>query len=885
MSNNLGSKRGKEPDFSNCDSQDTTSACEPCESALKCLVHVEFENKQDSKKYEWKAGSGDLAKDSKLQIIGFQGEGDSYDSFELNCLVEDSTCVGKKGPFPDRCTNIYFYEKDTREEPQVMGKLEQKSQTELLQLKFNADYLDKDKELVPHYLVAKQIDEDEGSDTNEEVLFEIDTKGEPLYLKEFTFTVQKGEATLSMETVATPIILSSQIINTLEGNALTKFLRRALSFGILSKLDYMPASAFHVAVMNCECGDMSILDKEKPQSYNFFDNAVATTYVAPNYELAHSFSINFGDISGSFTVEKLLKALKNIDFTLNMEEKFNGVDGAKANLVIKDPIEIFKQVFIQDYAMISILVDILDGAPTFFEENFPKLDPDKVEASNKALFDDIVTFEIGLPKISLSGKSTLKLEEGKPKIEREDVKLAANPFAQGTLKFNLASLIIQKTGILSGAYAGLKALADGANRFTDKVRLDISTNKNFRDEFSAADKAERVNALVEGSLVVYAEFLIKPAINLAIKIENSELNETKYTPDMIKMVEIGLEFSAGVAVRGRIHRFYGGLDAGFEISTALSYGLKGYPRKKANGEEYQKYIDFLYFNGLTATWKVEVYGGTDYDAVEAEGKDIRKEREKNGNGEDNVKEENYFDPNKAAQERDSFQKDRDAYLDYIENERKKQKWDQGPLLARGDGSGARYAANQKYPGNAQYEQLDKQLNFYNQNRHIIEEIQRLNFELSCTTDANERIRILEKKYRLTMQVQTGMLDYDIKLPPGNYYLWSTSDEYDARQEYIGHLQRQKQNWDDKLKGINNEYALFRNDNDPETRAKKEEFLKSKSDRAKFAQQESKRLENGIKAVQDINDINRESLFSSHLFGARSLTIAERKELKNELKKD
>ena len=882
MSNNLpGSKRGQEPDFTNCDSQDPASTCEPCEKALKCLVHVEFENKQDSKKYEWKAGSGDLAKDSKLQIIGFQGEGDSYDPFELNCFVEDSKCVGKKGPFPDQCTNIYFYEKDTSEEPQVMGKLEQKSQEELLQLKFNADYLDKDKELVPHYLVAKKIDEDKGSDIDGEALFEIDTEGEPLYLKEFTFTVQKGEATLPMETVATPIILSAQIINTLEGNALTKFLRRALSFGILSKLDYMPASAFHVAVMNCECGDMGILDKEYPQSYNFFDNAVATTYVAPNYELAHSFTIKFDEISGSFTAEKLLKALKKLEFTLDMQEKFNGVDGAKANLVIKDPVEIFKQVFTQNYAMITILVDILDGTPNFLEENFPEPDKEKLDVSNKALFDEIITFEIGLPKISLSGKSKLKIEKGKTKIEREDVKLAANPLVNGVLKFNLASLIIQKTPVVNSAYAAVKSLAEGANRFTDKVRLDVTTDRNFRDEFSAADKAERANALVEGSLVVYAEFLIKPAINLGIKIENSELNETKYTPDMTKMVEIGLEFSAGVAVRGRIHRFYGGLDAGFEISTALSYGLKGYPRKNANGEEYQEYIDFLYFNGLTATWKVEIYGGTDYDAIETEHKDLDEEW-----GEDSTEssdEEKYFDPKNAAQERDSLQKNHDSYTDYVA----KAKASRGPAFAGGTGIGGdiEAKANNLYPGNDQYLQLSKQLNFYNQNRHIIEEIQRLNFDLSCTLDANERIRILEKKYRLTMQVQAGMVDYDINLPPGNYYLWSTSDEYDARQEYIEHLQRQKQDWNDRLDGIKNEHALFPNDNDPKTKAQIDEFLKSKSDRAKSAQQESKRLEDEINAVQDINDISRASLFSSHLFGARSLTVTEREALKNELKKD
>lgn len=887
MSNNLpGSKRDQEPDFTNCDSQDTTSTCEPCEEALNCLVHVEFENKQNSKKYKWKSGVGELVKEANLQIVGFQGEGDSYDPFELKCLVEDSECIGKKGPFPTQCANIYFYEQDSSKEPQVMGEIKQKSQKELLELKFNPDYLDKNKKLVPHYLVAKKLDKEDKAKFDEDTDFSFDivTEGDALYLKEFTFSVQKSDRMVPKDMIATPTILSAQIINTLVGNALTTFLRRALSFGILSKLDYMPASAFHVAVMNCGCRDMKVLDQKDPQLYNVFDSAVATTYVIPNYELTHSFTIKFDEISGSFTAKKLLKALKKLEFALDIQEKFNGVDGAQAKFIIKDPLEIFKQVFIKNYAMITILIDILDGTPKFLEEHFPKLDKKEIEISNKALFDEIITFEMGLPKISLSGKSTLKVDNGKVKIEREDVKLTANPFVNGTLKFNLASLIIQKTGILGGVYAGLKAVAEGANKFTNKVRLDITTNKDFRDEFSAVDKAERANALVEGSLVVYAEFLIKPAINLAINIENSELNETKFTPDMKKMVEIGLEFSAGVAVRGRIHRFYGGLDAGFEISTALSYGLKAYPRKNASGEEYQEYVDFLYFNGLTATWKVEIYGGTDYDAAKIERNDLDEIRYKNGK-EENIdrEEEKYFDPKKAAQERDSLQKDYDSHTDYVAKAKAKR----GPVIGGGAGMdlGLEARADDLYPGSKRYLQLSKQLNFYNQNRHILEEIQRLNSDLFCTFDANERIRILEKKYRLTRQVQAGMVDYDIKLPPGSYYLWSASEEYDARQEYIEHLQRQQQDWENRLERIKKEHALFPNDNDPKTRAQKDKFLQSKLERAKSAQRESKRLEDEIKAVQDIDDINRESLFSSHLFGARSLTVAEREALKNELKTD
>lgn len=840
------------------DSQSAKDVCEVCDNKkLKCLCHVEIISPLREKKYEWKAGSiGELA--DEVTIIGIHSS-DSFNSFKMSFVIKGSKCNGIQGPFPDLCTNLYYYEKNIND--QLMGNIENKGHGNDLLLKFHDDYLNKEKKAIPYYLMTKE-------DQNKKVTFEPKKDGKPLYLKEFSFTLKDSQR----ENIKpAPIKLD---LNNEQTNNLITFLQRAFSFSILSQLDYMPASAFHLGVLECKDGDMNNVKDNNILSYHPFDQAKAEIYVMPHYKLAHQFSLEFGSVNmkKGFTAQDFLKALKEINLSIEFDEKFNGKQGGKAKFEIENVVEFLKKVCIKNYAVISILLEVLDSAPNFIAKSFPEGVDYKV--SNKSLFDEIVSFVgVSLPKVTLSGTSKIKVENESFTIEREDVRLATDPLLGGKIKFNLASLLLQKIPVATIIYGGLKQ-AEMVNNWTDNVRIDISTDKDYMSNLSQLELAERANSSVEVRLILYAHFIIKPQLKPAINILSSDLGVTEYKLDGTEALSVGLEFAAGISFKGRVYRFYGGLDASIEVSTAFSYGFKDFPRKTADGKEYREYIDFGYFNGLTAMWKIEFYGGAQIGNVKVEGRDKWESEEVSKN------ENQFFDLDATKVRLNELQRSHDLYEKYIREERSKLFAERqkepligGRMVFQQDRDRIRRNADSKFPENAEYVLLAKKINFYNENKHILDEVQNINDQLACMASYDGAEALLKRRFDLMKQINGGLHDHGIKLREGDFQLGTKEMEFEARDHYI-------QSIDNQIEQIKNERNYRLIESTPEAR---KEDARLRAAENQYKQSRLNQLEQEKKSIEEMDDVGRSILFDGCLLGARGLTTGERDALLQEMR--
>lgn len=845
-------------DNSESNSQSAKDVCEVCdEQKVKCLCHVAITSPLREKEYFWKAGSeGELA--NQPLIIGVHSNEKDYKPFKLNFKILGSACQGKKGPFPKKCTNLYYYEKDVNDK--VIGSIVQEGQSGDLLLKFHADYLDKDKKLSPYYLIPNTKHNEDPSLSP----FKSIKHGEPLYLKEFKFA---AAASKKADLPQAPLQID---LDSKDGSSLITFLQRALSFGLLSKFDYMPASAFHVGILECKDADMNMVKDNNILSYHEFDQAKADVYVMPNYELTHKFSLKLGTLSGEFTVAKLLKALTNIGFSIDLSEKFNGKQGGKATFEVSNPMELLKKVFTQNYAMISILIEALEAAPKFIEDAFPSEIEGKV--TNKALLDKVVTFTgVSMPNISLSGSSKMNINKDF-EIERANAKLSADPLLGGNIKLNLAALLINKIKLATIIYGGLKQV-ERINDYTNKVRIDISTDKDFMSTLSQEEKLDRERATAELRLILYGQLLIKPKLKLSIDILTSNAEEIKYSLNTSDALTVDLEFSAGISFKGRVYRFYGGFDASITVSTGFKYGFKDYPRKTSSGKAYTESVDFGYFNGLTATWKVEVYGGAKIGNIETE-------EQSKWEADKTPQKSSEFDYMMAENERNSLQRSHDLHEKYMNEElkalqekRNKEPLIGGRMVTQQDRDQIKKTADMYFPDNERYEALNQQLNFYNGNQHIFEEIKSINMELNCSTSFNEQDKLLKRRFDLMKQVNTGVIDHGLVFKPNDYHLWDEEMEMDARDYYINSL-------NDRIKQLENErdYAFVPNDKEA---LKRDADKRTLQDRIK--KDNISRIEKEKQSIQDMDDVGRKALFGPRLLGARSLSEKERNELLTELK--
>lgn len=391
------------------ESSSAGQVCEKCKYAgVTCLCDVTFTNLINNEEFYWRGGNGKLSKPGATVV------GADIDSkpFQLKYNIVNSCC--KKEPY-DRCTKLYYYE-EAPNDP-VVGQFHKHEQSGELSLKFNNDYIDKPKAMlnqetkedgqekkvpIPYYLTV---------DTSKENIIYSKQKLDQTVvgIKPGTLGEFKGDA--SKSTLKLDIL---ELQHTRQFNRVMYLLARTMSFAAKSSYDYMPITAYHVSVQECQDGDMSniptILDippsslSEKTKSISalsHYDQAVANVLVMPKYKVEYLIKLGFKSIDLSEMQEKLnshigedtVKALENAVDEITSD--FSGDAGYLGHKVHADRLPGLMDKHLKKISLVRLIKEL--GSNLQFslkiKETFNDKDGDEINLDLEKLYKEAKSFK------------------------------------------------------------------------------------------------------------------------------------------------------------------------------------------------------------------------------------------------------------------------------------------------------------------------------------------------------------------------------------------------------------------------------------------------------------------------------------------------------------
>lgn len=849
------------------DSQSAKDVCEVCDAEkLKCLCHVEITSPLRKEKYFWKAGStGELA-GNNMSIIGVMfsetGEKKSdkpeFKPFKLKFGVVNSKCRGPKGPFPDKCTNFYYYEMDSNE--LLIGDVHEKDQSGTLALEFNKDYLNNKKK--PVYL--KALDDDKSKTNSTKIAFEKAADGPD----KLTNIKLKYE-------VSTP----SKVIPL---STFEPFFHRAINFALWGKLDYMPVSIFRTVVLECKYGDMSSITKKNVPINHDFDQAKATVYVLPSYEVEHEITLDFGTLTGETLTKTFLKGSikktisESMSLTFSLKEKFNGEDSNSFEGKIADVVG-FSQKLFKKYEPFSIITDAI-GTVFSLEDlsaSYSLYKEDATKVKQEVKKDKLITFKGDLPKIKLKGTSALAIKDNQLTVVRKEATLTAEPLFGGGVIINLVTILLKAIPPLNKAYEEANRTTTFINDLDFGMRLDVSTDQYYLDRLSDEAKKQKENASVDISLIIYGNFYMDCTYGISWDLEGDELFKSSIR---VKegAVDATIGFRAGASFRMKFWVFQGAFSADLDVFTGLRVGDRYITRKK-DGKEERIPTSYTLFKGLGVKWELKASIGTKTNNESVDNElgigDIEI------GSSDHIpssQRASYDDLQSAKNRRDELLNKQKAMDDAIDKVGGKidimdyaatydyKKLEEDSLKRYND-------ALQYYPpgftDNELYElkRLDGtkfsigHIKMYENNQTKLTRIAQINRELDNTTGA-KRNTILREKHRLMSEVTKETKYANLPHKPDSFYRKDMNKEYDER--------------DDSIYAIDKEIAVLKKD--------KMDNI-TDDDLKKAYQKRIEQLEKEKKSIYNLpDDEGRRRLFPAKLLGAQNLLASERRTLYQEL---
>lgn len=853
--------------------------CEKCnEKNVKCLCHVEFmfesipgvcsvvdtkDTGQDNI-YQWRGGNGALSGDGATVVSVIMKDG----SINMDYKILYSNCRNPNFICHKDCTTLYYYELDNKKNKlgDITHKMEQESN---INFKFNEAYLEKgEKAKIPHYLETKKNEEGD-------YIWYLSQDGALLINEDISKLNEKGTITWSF--------LGAEKLPK-DANALLDFFKRSIGFALNSELYHIPTSLYHVAVMECKYSPQMKIDLKDPLTLKPFDQAKATVYVIPQYEVEHDIALSFGTMNinavtqGGNRLKRLLDfLLKELQFTVTLKEKFNGQDGNTITIVIKDldnlsnlksnPAEVLKKIFIEGsplYLFAKLFAELLTFLINFSAyvsiykdmtrqynielENF-RDSPDKME--NKLPDEDVLTFNnLELPDIHWTGTSQLIIKDNKPQVERINNELEFKPVLGGGCTINLAIWLIKKIPLLEATYQLANSFCTFINAADFGAYLSVSTTK-----LTSEQKKKYNEAFFGASLVIYGNISFSYTANTSWTIATSALYESPKKKVKNLVSNVGIEFSAGAYFQAKIWIFSGALAVNMTVKTGFVFGEKTIFRKDTKAEED---IVFSYFKGVDILWSIEGSLGVSLNNEEDNKNDDLGDWSAKAKGDfadKPIEGLNYYDEPSAIE--------RKAELDRL-----KPQWEQAErdaekaLEARVGvmGKDAYYAnggerpsavADRKVPGYSKKEHdllnggalTDSHIKIYRDNAKDLNRMAEINQQLKTEKDPYERYSLLNQRFLIMDRTAKMLFDKDVPLKPDSYLLADLTKEYELRDEFSKIL--------DKSEGVDKDY-----------------------------------IEQRKKALNNLEDGTGRSRFSEgHLFGLSHLDPSEFKKLEDEIKKE